>query len=118
MKRWRDLAALTAVERQGHAVEWIEGREIGVVRDAASGDIFAFRNRCPHTGAPICLGSIAVRDDVALPGAYGPRERRVLRCPWHGWEFDLGSGRCLDDPAMRVATYAVRVRDGRVEVEA
>jgi nitrite reductase (NADH) small subunit len=42
----------------------------------------------------------------------------VLRCPWHGWEFDPKTGRCLDDPAMRVAVYDAKVVDGRVLVQA
>jgi uncharacterized protein len=40
------------------------------------------------------------------------------RCPWHGWEFDLETGRCLDDPALRAAVYPVRVEAGRVLVRA
>jgi nitrite reductase/ring-hydroxylating ferredoxin subunit len=42
----------------------------------------------------------------------------VLRCPWHGWEFDLENGGCLDDAAIHVAVYPVRVDSGRVLVRA
>lgn len=42
---------------------------------------------------------------------------RVLRCPWHGWEFDLESGRCLDDDSLRAAVYPVEVADGVVRIE-
>jgi nitrite reductase/ring-hydroxylating ferredoxin subunit len=32
----------------------------------------------------------------------------VLRCPWHHYEFELASGRCLADPTrLRVARYEV-----------
>jgi hypothetical protein len=41
----------------------------------------------------------------------------VLRCPRHGWEFDVRDGQCPDDPAMRVAVYDAEVRDGRVLVD-
>jgi len=44
--------------------------------------------------------------------------RAVLHCPWHGWEFDVDSGYCLDDERMRVAVYPVRVEDGLVLVQA
>jgi nitrite reductase (NADH) small subunit len=41
-----------------------------------------------------------------------------VRCPWHGWEYDLETGVCPDDDAMRVAVYPVRIEAGRVLVEA
>jgi nitrite reductase (NADH) small subunit len=118
LTRWHDLASVAEVERDGRTVARVEGREIGVVRDPASGELWALRNRCPHHGAPLCLGSVVGRGEAGGPGRYAVAERRVVRCPWHGWEFDPTSGRCVDDPAMRVATYPVRVNDGRVEVEA
>ncbi len=40
---------------------------------------------------------------------------RVLRCPWHGWEFDLVTGRSLFEPSrVRVKVYQVIVEDGDV----
>lgn len=50
------------------------------------------------------------------PGKYDTGDRLVLRCPWHGREFDLQTGRCPDEAAMRVAVYPVRVKSGRVLV--
>ncbi|MHC4669186.1 MAG: Rieske (2Fe-2S) protein [Planctomycetota bacterium] len=40
----------------------------------------------------------------------------VVTCPWHGWEFDVTSGRCNLNPKASLACYAVRVRDGMVEI--
>jgi 3-phenylpropionate/trans-cinnamate dioxygenase ferredoxin subunit len=41
-----------------------------------------------------------------------------MRCPWHGWEFDIASGRSLFDPdGVRVRNYPVTVEDGTVIVE-
>jgi 3-phenylpropionate/trans-cinnamate dioxygenase ferredoxin subunit len=43
----------------------------------------------------------------------------VLRCPWHGWEFDLDTGRSLMTPTrVGIRTYPVSVRDGTVMVHA
>jgi nitrite reductase (NADH) small subunit len=42
----------------------------------------------------------------------------VLHCPWHGWEFDLDSGRCPEDVRMRVAVYPVKIESGRVLIDA
>ena len=43
------------------------------------------------------------------------REGEVVTCPWHGWEYDLTSGRTLTHQA-RVATYSVSLKDDRVFV--
>jgi nitrite reductase/ring-hydroxylating ferredoxin subunit len=55
---------------------------------------------------------------VGGPGSYALAGERVLRCPWHGWEFDLETGVCRDEPSLRAAVYPARVADGRVLVEA
>jgi nitrite reductase/ring-hydroxylating ferredoxin subunit len=38
----------------------------------------------------------------------------VLTCPWHGWEFDIESGRTIFDPSVRVKVYEVRVEDDEI----
>jgi nitrite reductase/ring-hydroxylating ferredoxin subunit len=113
VRKWLDVATLAQIERDGRAIVRVGGREIGVV--AANGELRAIRNRCPHHGAPLCLGTVRQREG-GLPGSYTPSNRTVLRCPWHGWEFDLDTGSCPEDPSMRVATYEVRVVGERVEV--
>jgi len=36
----------------------------------------------------------------------------ILRCPWHGWEFDILSGRSICNPhRVRVRTYEVTIQD-------
>jgi nitrite reductase (NADH) small subunit len=87
--------------------------EIGVVRQQ-NGTIHAIRNRCPHKGAPICLGSVG---GTMLPSAPGTLtfglDQTVVRCPWHGYEFDLATGQGLfSNAGMRVRTFPVAVRDG------
>ena len=38
------------------------------------------------------------------------RNGEIVRCPWHGWEFDILSGRSVYNPhRMRVKTYDVAV---------
>jgi nitrite reductase (NADH) small subunit len=46
---------------------------------------------------------------------YG-RAGRVLRCAWHGWEFEIESGRALVDPKVRAKTFPVEVENGDVYV--
>jgi nitrite reductase/ring-hydroxylating ferredoxin subunit len=47
---------------------------------------------------------------------YG-EEGKVLRCPWHGYEFRLTDGHAVLRPdTMRVRTYRVEVEDEEVVV--
>lgn len=96
-------------------VREIAGRSIGLFN--VRGRFYALHNRCPHRGGPVCLGPVtgtALPSDV-LRYAYG-REGEIVRCAWHGWEFDIATGRAVVDPTVRARTYPVEVKDGRVYV--
>ena len=103
----------------GHLVK-AEGREIAVFN---LGDRYrAIANRCPHEGADLCRGKIAAFVDATSPGQFTVDESRVMvRCPWHGWEFDVETGRSYCDPnRVRVKAFEVDVGDvpddhGRLE---
>jgi nitrite reductase/ring-hydroxylating ferredoxin subunit len=111
---WHDVGSLADLERDGHVVARVEGREIGVV--SVGDELRGVRNRCPHHGGPLCLGTVQPRL-TGRPGWYDMKEELVLRCPWHGWEFDPATGACLDDPAIRVAVYPAKTVDGRVLID-
>jgi len=113
MTDWVDVGPAAELEEAGRIVARVGGREVGVVRDPADGSVWGIRNRCPHHGGPLCLGRVRERE-AGVPGRYELSGRRILRCPWHGWEFDLETGRCLDEPSLRAAVYPARVADGRV----
>jgi hypothetical protein len=37
----------------------------------------------------------------------------MLRCPWHGWEYDIRSGQSWCDPQdVRIKSYEVTVEPG------
>lgn len=86
----------------------IDGLSIGVFNIA--GKYYAIKNVCPHAGAPLCEGHIQTTHRPGEVGEFDPAlEGRVLRCPWHGWEFDIVTGKGLYDRNSRVATYPVQV---------
>lgn len=87
----------------------VEGRSIGVFNVA--GRFYALRNTCPHQGAPLCQGSLGGTAAPSRPGEYvWEREGEILTCPWHGWEFDVTTGRSVFNPhRMRVRSYEVTV---------
>jgi len=91
-------------------------REILVIDDR--GTLRALFNRCPHRQAPLTAGPLRKsRLPAPVGGIEYDRERQVLLCPWHRYEFDLESGRCPADPQkLRVATYEVRVEGDEIAV--
>jgi nitrite reductase/ring-hydroxylating ferredoxin subunit len=93
----------------------VDGRSIGVFN--VHGTLYALHNGCPHKAGPLCEGPISgttlATDDYGL--AYG-REGELVRCAWHGWEFEIATGRSVADPSVRARTYPVTVEDGHVVV--
>ena len=90
----------------------VEGRSIGVFN--VNGEYFALRNRCPHQGGELCKGRLAGVLVSPLPGEFElTRPGEILRCPWHGWEFDIRTGQSWFDPrGVRVRRYDVSVEPG------
>jgi len=94
----------------------VNGLEIGLFH--IKGAYYAWRNICPHAGAPVCQGLIS---GTTLPThvyeyEYG-LEEQVLRCPWHGWEFDLTTGKHLvEGSKTKLRGYEVVVENGKLYV--
>lgn len=89
---------------------------IGVFNVA--GQLVAFRNECPHAGAPVCVGTLG--GAVVSDGIYDRELRHegcILRCPWHAWEFLLPEGVTLTQPTYRLKSFPVLVEDGQVVVD-
>ena len=90
----------------------VSGRSIGVFN--VGGEFFALRNRCPHQGAALCTGHLGSAVTSTGPGhSEVDRSGEILRCPWHGWEFDLRCGQSWFDPEkVRVKSYETAVAPG------
>jgi nitrite reductase (NADH) small subunit len=83
------------------------------------GRFYALANYCPHRGAPLCLGAV---DGVVQSGGEPyklewERDREFVRCPWHGWEFEIASGQSRALPDHRARSWKVTVDDGSVYLE-
>jgi nitrite reductase (NADH) small subunit len=81
---------------------------VGTVTEVAAGDrtvalanvdgqLYAVDSTCPHAGGPL--------GDGQLSGC-------TLTCPWHGWSYDVRTGRSTVDENVKVATFPVEVVDG------
>jgi nitrite reductase (NADH) small subunit len=92
-----------------------DGLSIGVFN--VGGRFHALHNRCPHRGGSLCLGPVTgtALCDAGYRFVYG-REGEIVRCAWHGWEFEIATGRALVDARIRAKTFAVEVEDGSVYV--
>ena len=95
----------------------IGGRSVGVFN--IGGEYFALLNRCPHQGGALCEGRLWGVLTASVPGSFEySKSREILTCPWHGWEFEVRTGRSWCDPIhLRVRTYDVRVETYPVSVE-
>ncbi len=91
----------------------VAGRTIGVFN--VGGEFFALLNRCPHQGGPLCTGNTLGFLRSAGVGEFEySRPGEVVRCPWHGWEYDLRTGQSWFDPAkVLVRNYEVKVEPGQ-----
>jgi nitrite reductase/ring-hydroxylating ferredoxin subunit len=81
------------------------------------GRFYALTNYCPHEGGPLCLGRIqgTTEPSPILPDRVRyVRDGAVVRCPWHSWEFDITTGKCVGDPARGIRAYEVQVEKGQV----
>ena len=95
----------------------VDGRAIVIFN--IGGEFFALLNRCPHQGGNLCDGRLIGLVESSEPGVYRyDRQGEILRCPWHGWEFDVRTGKSRCEPArIRTKTYEVGIEPGRSLVE-
>jgi nitrite reductase (NADH) small subunit len=71
----------------------VEGKAIAVANVA--GKFYAFNNLCLHRGGPLGQGLL---------------DGRTVTCPWHGWQYDVTTGKVLQNPAVGVDCYPTEIR--------
>ena len=84
---------------QGRVVE-AGGRTLALFN--VDGTYHAIDNACRHRGGPLGEGEL---------------DGRVVTCPWHGYRFDVTTGRNAVNPAVAVACYPVTVEASAVFVD-
>jgi nitrite reductase/ring-hydroxylating ferredoxin subunit len=107
------VGTVAEIPPKGRKLVVVEGRTIGIFN--LGGEFFALRSRCPHQAGPLCDGPLGSSVSSSAPGNYDvSRSGEMLRCPWHGWEFDVRTGQSWFDPkAVRVKSYDIEVISGR-----
>lgn len=73
----------------------------GVALCNVNGTLYALDNTCPHAGGP--LGEGLLTGDV-------------VECPWHGWRYNVRTGKRPENPDFAVECYEVRIVGEDVQV--
>ena len=103
---------------QGHKVVAVGDTLVGVFRLEES--FYAWHNECPHQGGPVCQGRLfrRVTEPVAADGTVHGRSYDAqavnIVCPWHGYEYDVRTGRHPGNPKVRLRPVEIRVENGEV----
>jgi nitrite reductase/ring-hydroxylating ferredoxin subunit len=92
------------------------GRLPAVVIRLRDGSLHALVNRCLHHGAPLSRGRLSYgsRGRAGLGDYSADESVSALRCPWHGYEYDVRTGCTLFDPDRRLRRLTVWEEDGTV----
>jgi toluene monooxygenase system ferredoxin subunit len=80
----------------------VAGMTWPVLATRLEGDIVVTAGVCPHEDVSLVDGDL--------------RGSRVV-CPGHGYEFDLGTGRCQHDDELQLRRYRVTVVDDEVWID-
>ena len=78
----------------------IDGKVIALAN--VDGKFYAIDNVCLHRGGPLAEGEL---------------RGHAVTCPWHGWEYDVTTGKAVMNPAVGVQTYSVEVRGDDVYID-
>lgn len=79
----------------------LDGKTIALAN--VNGKFFAINNVCLHRAGPLGEGEL---------------DGQFVTCPWHGWQYDVTSGKVVQNPAVGVETYPVEVRGDDIFVDA
>ncbi|MCY9662758.1 Rieske (2Fe-2S) protein [Paenibacillus chondroitinus] len=109
------VSAVDALPEGSFKIVQVGKRSVGVYN--VKGDYFAVLNYCPHQGAELCKGPVCgtTLESNVFEFIYG-RDQEIVRCPWHGWEFDLKTGTSLFSEKVRTRSYPVVVENGTVHL--
>lgn len=87
-------------DSRGTAVDLPSGERVAVFRDGEK--LCAMRNACVHQGGPLSEGKV-------LDGC--------VTCPWHGYQYEAGTGHSPPPYDEKLPTYELRIRGGDLEIK-
>jgi nitrite reductase (NADH) small subunit len=103
---WTPVCAITDLIPNRGAAALLENNEQVAIFRTGDDDVYAISNIDPFSGAAV-LSRGLVGDVGGAP---------VVASPMHKQHFDLRTGVCVDDPAVSVTVYPVRVDQSTILV--
>jgi nitrite reductase/ring-hydroxylating ferredoxin subunit len=98
---WQDICAPGEIADEFARIARLPGGErVAVFRHGSK--LSAIANACAHQNGPLGEGRIL---DC------------LVTCPWHGFQYDVTTGRSPAPFTETIPTYRLRLRAGRVEVD-
>ncbi len=95
---WIDIGALDAIPLRGARLVRTRVGCVALFRTSPT-DVYAVSDTCPHKGGPLSEGIV---------------HGTSVTCPLHNWVFSLETGQAQGADAGNIATYPVRVEQGRI----
>jgi len=101
MANWTEVASTEELPAGEKICTTAEGTPIVVCN--VDGDLFAVQNICPHAGLPLGEGGI---------------QGKVLVCPFHGYAYNVDSGKNVDfEDDVPLTRFPIRCENGKIEVD-
>ena len=100
--RFQRAGSLRELRESGHVQTSIADQTIAL--RIAGDQVIAIQGECPHAGGPVGEGEI--KPDCS-----------AIICPWHGYEWDLSTGKCDEDPDLTLQRFPVRIEGDDILVE-
>jgi nitrite reductase/ring-hydroxylating ferredoxin subunit len=89
-----------------------------VVIRTSTGSLYGLLDKCLHQGGQLSRGKLLTATNGETSGDYREEDGRVIvKCPWHGYEYDVSTGCTLFDEERRIRVFKVREEDGQIVAE-
>ncbi len=101
MSEFRKIATVAELPPPTEGREFtVEQRTICIANE--NGKYYALDNVCAHRGGPLGQGVI---------------DEGKMVCPWHGWQFDLVTGKSEQSATLGVEVYELKIEGDDVLVK-
>jgi nitrite reductase/ring-hydroxylating ferredoxin subunit len=78
----------------------LDGKTVAIAN--VDGKFSVINNVCLHRGGPLGEGEL---------------KGQIVTCPWHGWQYDVTSGKLVTNPTVGVETYPLELRGDDIFVD-
>jgi nitrite reductase (NADH) small subunit len=101
-QRWVDIGPLDAIPVRGARLVKSPAGCIAVFR-TSEGEAYAIEDTCPHKAGPLSQGIV---------------HDKHVTCPLHNWVINLETGKAQGADEGQVKTFALKIEDGRLLLDA